>query len=332
MVNVTNPSLNKTDGCSSGSSIVDTQSTPLYLQFGGCLSRSTLPRNRPWMPSIHEKELSKLHPVWHVVGLGRDFFWKTNTKDNEDVEDDKVNKKLELEGAVQALVETIASHPQQIVGLFADLDYCTPEIHRNKPEREWCEAQLERLRATLFAAVHPSNTRVMTVQIRLLPCDNSDSNKTSEAYSHVVLDLATILSAYLPHNKDLKVPLSCWAGSPLHMNELVQKFPNQVYIGMDATVTFSKANEMHECAFELHPNRLLLETGRPGTIPSILTRTMGRDAYGHPAWSIPWIAESMASHSSPMHGNDGEPLNATSIARAASANTTLLYPGVLAVK
>ena len=109
---------------------------------------------------------------------------------------------------------------------------------------------------------------------------------------------------------------------------------------MDSTVTFSKATQLHECAFDVPLSRVLLETGAPATIPSIVTKTVdSKQVFGHSGY-IPFIAASMAHYAAKnsqnsrylaMHtrgtatANNDNGITAEVIARAAAVNTQLLY-------
>ena len=112
---------------------------------------------------------------------------------------------------------------------------------------------------------------------------------------------------------------------------------------MDSTVTFSKATQLHECAFDVPLSRVLLETGAPATIPSIVTKTVdSKQVFGHSGY-IPFIAASMAHYAAKNSQNsryvatntsgtatandhnDDDGITAEVIARAAAVNTQLLY-------
>ena len=124
------------------------------------------------------------------------------------------------------------------------------------------------------------------------------------------------------------------------MLALLHAFPEEVYFGFDATVTFSKATQLHECAFDVPLARLLLETGAPSTIPSLVTKTVNsKHVFGHAGY-IPFIAASMAHYAAKnsqnrrylaMHtsgtttANNDNGITAEVIARAAAVNTQLLY-------
>lgn len=258
--------------------------------------------------STMEEQISKYHSVSFVMGLSSDFF--TGVEDPE-------------EAATQALVETMASSPE-IVGMFADLDYAPKSLRR--VDRK---AQCQRLRATLRAAHETNDT---TVQIRVSPGaptgkHSHQGGDSDHPYDLAMVELKLILKDFLPQHLNIKIHLSCWNGTPADMNELLQDHPDQIFIGMDATVTFSKASLAHECAFDVSPTQLVLETGQPELIPSAIAKSQGREAFGHAVYSIPWVAHGVAQHNRTLMGD--RRMNAQAIARVASVNTVRLYPGML---
>jgi Tat protein secretion system quality control protein TatD with DNase activity len=101
----------------------------------------------------------------------------------------------------------------------------------------------------------------------------------------------------------------------------LQKFPHNIWIGMDGSVTFAKVTRAHECAFEVPLSKVLLETGAPTTIPSQISKSKGREAFCH-SGLVPYIAESIAEFKS----GGALDVSAEEVARAASTNTILLYP------
>ena len=96
---------------------------------------------------------------------------------------------------------------------------------------------------------------------------------------------------------------------------LLQSFPNNVWFGFDSTVTFAKASHVHECAFDVPLDSILLETGS-NSIPSVVTKSMGRHAFSSSAL-VPFIAQAIA---------EIKKVDATTVARTATANTLKLYP------
>jgi Tat protein secretion system quality control protein TatD with DNase activity len=96
----------------------------------------------------------------------------------------------------------------------------------------------------------------------------------------------------------LKIHLSCWNGKSEHMMVLLKAFPDNLYIGFDSTITFQKATHIHECAFDVPLNKLVLETGSPSIIPSCIANSIDtRYAFCHSGY-IPIIANEIAKYSS----------------------------------
>ena len=68
----------------------------------------------------------------------------------------------------------------------------------------------------------------------------------------------------------LRVHLSSWSGTEMHMNHLLQAFPHNVYIGLNATIGYTKHKHLHECTFAIPMDRCILESDAPNAIPSQL--------------------------------------------------------------
>merc|ERR1712238_45183 len=173
--------------------------------------------------------------------------------------------------------------------------------------------------------------------------DNNDNNNSSESES----ELESELESESLSNK-LYVHLSCWNGKSDHMMAFVKAFPYNLYVGFDATVTFSKAKHLHECAFDIPLSNILLETGQPSRIPSIVANKISsKDAFCHSGY-IPYIADSIANYNTSINNiiipaeedhdknvsiaaSELLPVTTTTtvtaemVARAASTNTKSLY-------
>eukprot|EP00592_Proboscia_alata_P018804 CAMPEP_0194419230 /NCGR_PEP_ID=MMETSP0176-20130528/18458_1 /TAXON_ID=216777 /ORGANISM="Proboscia alata, Strain PI-D3" /LENGTH=453 /DNA_ID=CAMNT_0039226149 /DNA_START=60 /DNA_END=1421 /DNA_ORIENTATION=+ len=260
--------------------------------FGSCISRFCLKKGMPW-------DTSKAYPfalenVKFVIGLDKAF----------DGSEDDTN----------LLVKMTNAH-ENIIGMFCNLDYSL----NNKQSHE---SQLQLLRCTCNAASQSG----CPIQIRTSPSpsamsEGKDDNDPDEIspYSTVMIDLAKILLEVTELCPDLKIHLSCWNGKVEHMNALLLTFPENIWIGFDATVSFTKAKVVHECAFEIPLEKVLLESGKATTIHSKFTKAKGREAFCHPGL-IPFIAESLAEKKSSALGITPEQL-----ARSAAVNTVLLY-------
>jgi TatD related DNase len=289
-----------------------------FSNYGGCISRSPLlkPGGRPWTSPLKSR-----NDAWYVVGLGRDFLY------NDD----------DSESATACLLETLLSssgndHHETCrivaVGFFADLDYTPEMLSRPGCDRE---SQLRRLACTCHAAGQAN----VAIQIRASPGVGVVSSLSSGAddsidcsYATATKDLLQVLTATMATYPLLKVHLSCWSGGADRMMSLLQAFPNgNLYFGFDATVTFSKASHIHECAFDVPLTKVVLETGRTNTIPAVVARFMGRDAFSH-SGLVPFVAEALAA----IKGKHDGTVTAAHVARMATQNTLKLYPQLLASK
>jgi hypothetical protein len=280
---------------------VDTASST--SNYGGCISRSALLKpGRPWNTGNDDHDgASNNKKVWFLVGLGRDFLYNDS----------------ETEAAASCLVETISDKDcGKVVGFFCDLNYSPATLCRPGCDRE---SQIRRLKCTSQAA----NDAGVTIQIRASPAaDAASETKPDSSYSKVMSDLREVLGDIVAKYPTLKVHLSCWSGLAEHLNSLLSEFPDNVWVGMDGSVTFAKNARAHECAFDVPLSKLVLETGTPNVIPAAVANAMGREAFCH-SGLIPYVAEALAGFKSPALD-----ISAEQVARAASLNTLLLYPKV----
>lgn len=268
--------------------------------YGGRISRALVRPNRPWILS-NESPLSG-DAIWFVIGLQRDFLYNDNEK----------------EAALAALLETRTENNGKVVGFFSDLDYSEATLTRPGFDKE---SQIRRLGCTCQAASEAG----APIQIRVLPAGAISrvaevNPEEAVSYRQVMEHLEAILTEVLAKHSSLKIHLSCWAGEADDMMKILQRFPDNIWIGMDASVTFSKLVRAHECAFELPLDKLLLESGMPSTIPAVIARTKGRNAFNH-SGLIPYIAEAVAVEKSKSRETTPD-----EVARAASANALKVYP------
>ena len=237
------------------------------------------------------------------------------------------------------------------------------------------DVQLQRLRSTLKAA----SAIDCPLQIRIAPgykvCgerseinSNANDNALNHGYSLAIRDLgkvlleASVISSW-------KVHISSWNGKAEHLVALSGafsssskmhqqnndkndndtdtrqfKFQHELCFGFDGSLGFSKAVHLHESAFEVCPQNIVLETGGPGILPPIVARHCGRNAFCH-SGQIPFVAEELAKHLSRnprntiftqlMDGGDNdnggeriadeEEITAEKVARWASTTTKTLY-------
>eukprot|EP00980_Cylindrotheca_fusiformis_P024913 scaffold12720_cov152-Cylindrotheca_fusiformis.AAC.2 len=247
----------------------------------------------------------------------------------------------EQEAAQQCLIQNAQEHSEHVVGFFASLDYTTSAASAR-------EEQLERFKCCLQAAVSTQ----LPLQVQLspgVPPDNNnknDNNDTEQSvagtdYAQVLLDFqATVLpfvtttttttdeaaeSDSAPSSSILKLHLVGWHGRSDHTMSLLSLFSPtnnntinaSLYIGLDPSVTFSKATQLHELAFEIPLDRLLLGTSH--IIPSDIAKSLGRSAAPHAAW-WPFVARAVAEQKK----NTSTTLE--EVVKAVEENTLTLYP------
>ena len=279
-----------------------------YSNYGGRISRSLIRPGHPWSRSCAFSIEGDNNMLWFVIGLHRDFLYNDR----------------ETEAALASLAETYSEN-DDIVGFFADINFSPEATSLCGLDRD---SQCRRLICTCQAAQKAG----ATIQIRLQPAaahsrsatDPNDTDPTASCYLHVMKDFVAILEEMLAKYPALKVHLACWVGEADHMTVLLRKFPNNIWIGMDASVTFAKVTRAHECAFEIPLSKLLLETGTPTTIPSTISRSKGREAFCHSGY-IPLIAAAIARLKKKLAN-----VTAAEVARSSSNNTISLYPRIVA--
>ena len=273
------------------------EGTDAHSNFGGMISRSLIKPSRPW---IQPTDVPLPHKVWYLLGLARDYLFND----------------IEVDTAVTTLVNTLKSHEDTIIGFWAVLDY-SPQYRK----RPGCDSvsQLRRARATCRAAAEAG----VTVQLQVLPgapssstLDTDSPSLTGTDYAQVLLDLQTLLSEMMELHPKLTVVLSHWCGMAQHMTIFLTAFSqDNLVIGLDGAVSFSKASVLHECAFDVPLDRLILGTGT--VIPSEIANALGRDAFYH-AGLWPFVAKAVAHYK--------KTVSTMEVARAASALTIKLYP------
>jgi Tat protein secretion system quality control protein TatD with DNase activity len=314
---------------------------PFSYIYGGCITRYLLKPEKPFdVSNDRVATILDVDPnICFAIGLGPGFLMHMLTANGEgvDVESSKpanFETKEEYEYAVTALLNAVQSEPDngkcRIVGLYAKLDY-TPETLSLMGYD--AQTQLYKLRATCDAAVRTNRP----IQIRIYPgapngtiaatsdsgvdaVDEEETRVLSDAYKQAVRDLAKVLLEMTPSKESerrLRVHLSGWNGTEAHMMHFLHAFPEDVlYVGMNATVGFSKQKHMHECAFSVPLQRLLLESDAPQAIPSPMVQSMNRRAFCH-SGCILYAAASIAEHK--RH------VSALEVARIATENTVRLY-------
>jgi len=253
--------------------------------YGGSIVRCAIEADRSWQPEnatcIESLNASN---TWFVLGFG-------SAADCD----------------AGALSGAISSNKRRVVGVYADLDY---------PKGMSADDQRNRLETTIKVAAEES----IPIQIRTPPLpSNEDCESTGTlSYANAIVDLGKILLDAIRQYPTLKVHLSCWTGRSEHLTALLNAFPDNIVVGFDGTVTFAKATALHECVFDVPLTKILLETGSPRTIPSVATKTQGREAFAH-SGLVPFIADAIATQ------KKTDAMTAETVARIASENFIKLY-------
>ena len=123
-------------------------------------------------------------------------------------------------------------------------------------------------------------------------------------------DTLEILQARVP--SDWKIHMHCFTGSSECREKFLQHFPN-LFIGMAAVVTFAKARNVHELAFDTPLERLLLETDAPYFVPSQVADKPNK-------WSNPGMALFTAQRIAEIKG-----LSIDEVLKKLRVNTTNMY-------
>lgn len=288
-----------------------------YTYFGGMISRDVLKQNRPWIPP-DEAWTPIPNKTWYMVGLSREYC--SNTDDGD-------GGAASMAKATTALTETLRSHPTKVVGYWTILDFTGDYCKREGCDKE---SQRRRVRATFQGA---GETNV-PVQIQILPgaagLELDGSNAAGTDYAQVMLELYSLMTDIATQFPSICVILSNWTGLACHMMSILKTFgggdvgsntTGKLYIALDGAVSFAKAVHLHECAFEIPLNRLLLQTAT--VIPSEVANTLGRDAFFHSGlW--PFVAQAVAQYK--------KTVSVESIVQATSSLTLELYPQLSVVE
>lgn len=199
-----------------------------------------------------------------------------------------------------------------VVGYFSDLIY----VRGDSPVERTAQ------RDALALACRAASEAGTIVQVRISPLPSrAGEEEENSPHKDALRDLAEVLLAATSEGCGPVVHLSRWSGRASNLVRLLEAFP-KLYVGMDATVSFSKAVELHECAFEVPPDRLLIETGHPSTVPASVAKA-GAAAGGSlvTAWchagTLPFIAEAIAE----KRGG----VTAADVARICGENTLRIY-------
>lgn len=239
--------------------------------------------------------------VFFVLGLSEAFNCKEGTERDE---------------VVETLTQTIHQHSHEILAIGSTLDYRPHTVGQTGMNQQ---NQLDRLEACWRAAARAK----VPLQLQLLPgtasLDPEQDGVAGTDYAKVLLDAQAQLSKATTMHPELAVHIVSWYGKAAHMVALLQAFPENVRaVGFDGAVGFSKATDLHECAFDVPLDRLVLETST--IIPPQVNGRLGRAAFSHSGW-WPFVAQSVAHHKKTVPIEE--------IIRAANENALALYPQLL---
>eukprot|EP00505_MAST-04D_sp_SCG-Rhode-Island_P000050 Stramenopile-MAST_4_protein_50 len=266
--------------------------------YGGCICRQYLKLGRAWDESSPRIAMIKEADsrVWFALGLGPQFIPETSMGGETD----------ETPTGHAALISAISAD-LNVVGVFANLNYNPEVLHQHGQDRG---AQLCRLRTTCKVAIEKD----LPIQVRILPGGGSDDEGM---YTAAWQDLANMLIEMEESQTPLRVHLVCWAGKAEHMVKLLQAFPDTLFVGFNGTVGYSKAVFIHESAFDVPLNRLLLESDAPFAIPTAINEANSAISFCHPGL-IPYVAAAIAEQKKGTY-------TALDVARVASDNCVRLY-------
>ena len=260
------------------------------------LSKTFLSKpNRPWINPI-SFEVSDV-AVYFVMGLTPT--WEVGNEIDRDI-------------AIQSLESAVRDH-REVLAIYSSLDTSTESLE--KPGLDLC-SQVARLQCCCEAASRLDVPLQIHVRPGAASLDPEQKSVAGTDYAKALLELQAVMTTATADHPKLRIHLVGWSGRSSHMMAMLQAFPeNLVAIGLDAAVSFSKAEHLHECAFELPLDHLILETSN--IIPSNVANSMGRRAFPQSGW-WPFIAESFAKYKRTS--------SIEQVVSAASENTLKLYP------
>lgn len=203
--------------------------------FAGCIAQVYLKTNQLWsatstlpLPWSEVKYLSALL----VIGLNPGY--------------DCLEEHREL---AKSVMRAACADRHRVVGLCAMLDYSIDDCRA---------AQLARALVTCKAAVEAE----IPLQLKLFSGAVVARTECQENGTSPYLQLLQDVCMILETHPTVKMHLCSWTGLADDMMTLIHRFPGRVWIGLDGSVTFAKAGSLvHECAFDIPIECLLLETG-----------------------------------------------------------------------
>ena len=236
--------------------------------------------------------------LYFVLGLAPSFVPSEEALKNETIEN---------------VVATVKAHAEQILAIGATMDYSQDKLGEAGMD---VPSQIFRLEV----AWHAAGRLQVPLQLHLLPGAASlDQGRDSVAgtdYARVLLDAQSQMTTAVAVFPDLAIHVVGWCGKAAHMNALLQAFPRNIQaVGLDGTVTFAKATDLHECAFDIPLDKLVIETA--SVIPSQVNHRLGRTAFFHSGW-WPFVAQSVADHK--------KSVSVHQVVQAANENARRLYP------
>lgn len=229
--------------------------------------------NRPWINPI-DFQIDSVE-VFFAVGI--DESWK-------------VDDETHCVAAIEAIQCAVRDHPE-VIAVFSSLDMTADTLV--SPGSDLL-SQTTRLKCCCKAAAMQD----VPLQLQVLPGASSlDPEVDSVAgtdYAKALLELQANVIDLTTDYPNLRIHLIGWCGRACHMMALLQAFPNNIAaVGLDGAVSFSKAEYLHECAFDVPLDRLVIETAN--IIPSNVANEMGRSAFPQSGW-WPFIAECVANY------------------------------------
>ena len=206
----------------------------------------------------------------------------------------------------------------------------------------------------------------LSFKVQVLPgvpsdCLDPTSSVAGTDYAQALLDFQEALAKHLSKHTTsgkknlLQIHLIGWQGRSNHTLSLLQAFspttspttrttgtstadddaddgavPScNLYIGLDPTVSFSKATHLHKLAFEVPLECLVLETSQ--IIPLYITKRLGRQAVPHAAW-WPFVVEAVVAkrhhHNQQLLDEEEEQQALAAMTQLVTKNIQSLYPAL----
>jgi Tat protein secretion system quality control protein TatD with DNase activity len=251
--------------------------------------------NRPWINPLGF-EVDDVE-VYFVMGLAP--CWEIENEIDRDI-------------AIQSLESAVRDH-REVIAIYTSLDTTADTLE--EPGMD-LSSQVSRLQCCCEAAGRLDVPLQLHVRPGAASLGQEQKSVAGTDYAKALLELHAAITAATSEHAKLRIHLVGSSGRSDHILAMLQAFPeNLVAIGLDAAVSFSKADHLHECAFELPLDRLILETSN--IIPSNVANAMGRSAFPQSGW-WPFIAEAVAKYKKVN--------NIEQVVSAAHETTLKIYP------